>query len=292
MNATGRKFGFTLVELLVVIAIIAMLVAILLPAIQSSRESGRKTTCANNLRQIGIALRSYHSQRNVYPAGTRVPTRDVGLSWRVELLPFLDENAIYEDINPSASPNIEDATHVRRSLTQLLCPSQGSRAPFRSDYAGVAGAGKTRVATEDQRACGSYFTDGLLYPDSETSDAHVKDGLSNSFAIGERSYFNFKSWMFGSDWTGSPTRKTCVYAAKNVVWPMNSEGSRSGFFVGDPDAEPSEKKMLLNELTFGSQHPGGAHFLYVDGSLHFLTDDLDFTIYQDLATIAGRELPR
>jgi len=289
-NPRCSRGAFTLAELLVVIAIIAMLMAILLPAVQASREVARKTQCVNKVRQIGIALKSFYSQFNHYPAGSRVPPRDVGLSWRVELLPYLDQGAIYEDINPSVGPNGQSWRHATTSLSELRCPSQADTARHRSDYAGVMGAGMSRFATEDNKACGSYFTDGFLFPNSEVTDAHIKDGLSNTLAVGERIYFNRKSWMDGSDWVGNPSKKSCVYAAKNIVWPLNSHGPQAGYFVGDPLAPNDQRKVLLNELMFGSAHAHGAHFLRGDGSAQFVNDDIEFTIYQDLSTIAGREV--
>lgn len=283
------RVGFTLVELLVVIAIIAMLVAILLPAVQSARESGRKTQCANNLRQIGIALKSYHSQYSKYPAGSQIPPRDVGLSWRVEILPYLELNSVYDEINPAAGPNGESLAPAKLGIPGFVCPSQGETPRNRCDYSGVMGTGTTKFVTEDNRACGWYATDGFLFPDSAVSDAHVKDGQSQTFAIGERVYFNRKSWVDGSDWVGSPARKSCVYSAKNAIWPINSQGT-SGYFVGDQSVPPEQRKVLLNDLMFSSAHPQGTHFLLVDGSVHFVAENIDFTIYQAYATVAGGEL--
>src|SRR5262245_50740760 len=100
MNA-GRRRGFTLIELLVVIAIIAVLIGLLLPAVQKVRESGNRTTCANNLKQMGLAIQIYHDATNTLP-----PTRtswDSGLSWTLLILPYMDQEAFYKQWNPLRS---------------------------------------------------------------------------------------------------------------------------------------------------------------------------------------------
>lgn len=288
----NRRNGFTLVELLVVIAVIAMLIAILLPAVQSARGAARRSICSNNLRQIGIALNSYHTTHSRFPAGSDVAPRDIGLSWRVHLLPYLEQQAIHGIIDPSVGPNgtAEGWRFANAKISVFVCPSHSSSQRNRSNYSGVMGAGTTRAATEDQTKCGSYFTDGLLFPDSAITEAHVKDGCSHSMAIAERVYFARNSWLYGSAWTESPAKRTCVYSSKNIVWPLNSQGSRVGYFVSDPEVDPPLRKVLMNDLMFGSDHPGGAYFQFVDGSVHFLDDAIDFTIYQNLATIAGGEI--
>lgn len=288
-NSEQNK-GFTLVELLVVVSIIAVLLAVLLPAVQTAREAGRKTQCANNLRQLGVALKGFHNQFSRYPSGTRIPAHGVGLSWRVETLPYLDQSDIYEDINPSLGPSGQSWAHAKTGIPSFICPSQGESPRHRCDYSGVMGTGKTKFPTDDDRVCGWYATDGFLFPDSQVMDAHVKDGLSNTFAIGERVYFNRKSWMDGSDWVGNPSQKSCVYAAKNASWPINSNGVLAGYFVGDPVASEDQRKVLLNDIMFGSAHPSGAHFLLIDGGVRFVDERIDMTLFQDLATIAGKEI--
>lgn len=294
MNCKRDRFtGFTLVELLVVITIIAILIGILLPAVQSARGSARRTRCANNLRQIGIALHAHHAQLSQFPPGSNVPTKGIGLSWNVHLLPYLELRAIYDEIDPSAGPS-GDADKswkfAREQVKSFVCPSHSSGLRHRSNYSGVMGAGKSLFTTEDQATCGSAFTDGMFYPNSATTVSHVKDGISNTIAIGERSYFLRQSWMNGSTWAVSPIKKTCVMSAKNIVWPINSQGTQAGYFVGDKLVDPNLRKVVMNDLMFGSEHPGGAFFLFVDGSVRFFSNAIDFSLYQDLATINGGEV--
>ena len=286
--------GFTLVELLVVVTIIAMLIGILLPAVQSARESARRTECANNLRQIGIALHSHHTASNQFPPGSNIPNRDIGLSWQVHILPFLELGALYDRIDPGAGPNgaaIENSrTIARQEIPVFTCPSHSTRFRNRSNYTGVMGARLTRTASDDVDTCGSVFTDGMFYPNSATTTAHIQDGLSNTMAIAERSYWTRQSWINGCSVRQGAAHAVCAISTKNVVWPLNSQGTQADFFVGDTTVDQNRRKVRLNDLMFGSEHPGGAYFLIADGSVQFLEDTIDFTIYQGLATIDGGEM--
>lgn len=292
---SGKQRGaFTLVELMVIVAVIALLLGLLLPAVQSARDAARRTVCSNQLRQIGIAFNTFHTSNGQFPAGSDVAPRDIGLSWRVHLLPFLDQTSIYEVIDPSVGPNGTKAgwAYANSELPIFHCPSQSNATSNRADYSGVMGAGTTWAVTQDKTRCGSYATDGLLYPDSAVSGAHIKDGHSKTMATGERSYFVRNSWLYGSAWSEAPAKRTCVYSCKNVVWPLNSQGGDVGYFVADPEAEKPFRTIVMNDLMFGSEHRGGAFFQFVDGSVHFIDDSIDFTIYQELATIAGGEVSR
>ena len=284
--------GFTLVELLVVVSIIALLLGILLPATQSAREAARKTRCANNLRQTGQAVAAHHAQRGHFPPGSNTPDRGIGLSWTVHVLPYLELTAIYDDIEPTAGPSGKSWRFAKQPIELFRCPSSRSERRNICDYAGVMGAGQSQFVVEDQATFGSVYNDGVFFPDSQTTTAHIKDGLSNTIAIGERNYIprQNNSWMNGSLWSGSPTTMIGVMSAKNVVWPINSYGRQSGYFVGDPAAEPSQRKILMNDLMFGSGHPGGAQFLHADGGVRFLTDNMSFALLQQLASIDGGEI--
>ena len=197
-----RKRAFTLVELLVVIAVIAMLVGLLLPAVNSSREAARMTQCKNNLKQLGLAMLNHHTSLNKFPTGSTLIPRngEAGLSWNVYILPFIEQDNLYEAINPQPNGMPKNPGENRFvSVPSFLCPSSGESGQQPSHYVGVSGAGRNNgfVDLEDQ-TCGDYFNDGLLYPRSETTSAHVTDGQSNSLMLGERHYLPVACLLYTS----------------------------------------------------------------------------------------------
>ena len=138
------------------------------------------------------------------------------------------------------------------------------------------------VVELEQSLCGNQATDGPFYPWSSTRIRDIQDGSSNTLAVGERLY-ELRVWTRGACDAGH----ICVASAKNVVWPINS----------DPDVVcyndcPAGRTCLFNDLCFGSRHPGGAHFAFADGSVHFVSETINFETYEHLATIAGGEVDR
>lgn len=286
--------GFTLVELLVVIAIIGVLIAILLPAVQTAREAARRSSCVNNLKQLGLAIQNYHGARKTFPPGAKKNTVSgkPGISWRVLILPQIEENSMFEQIGPRPDGGASNWDAEKVLPVVFGCPS----AEFKNDawkesnYWGVCGAIRRpeRIDLEDA-ACGDLSINGVFFPDSKTRIGRITDGTSHTLAIGERDY-TFRSWMTGVSWVGTPPTRVCSEAANNIRYPINAPHSQFGYFVADGKAPPSGPFTILgNDLFFGSKHSGGANFCFADGSVHFLSDTIDFTIYEDLATIAGNE---
>jgi prepilin-type N-terminal cleavage/methylation domain-containing protein/prepilin-type processing-associated H-X9-DG protein len=294
--------AFTLVELLVVIAIIGVLLGLLLPAIQAAREAARRSSCANNLKQMGTGLLTYEEKSGYYPPGSHLHDLEdrPSISWRVMILPHLEESAMYDQIDPTRDGGATNWLAQSEAIPTYLCPStpppQASSLLLQvSHYSGVMGAGRNnkRIVLE-QGACGDIYTDGLLYPTKlPVRIAKVEDGTTHSLAIGERIYI-FRDWMSGAEWFGTPFELICTGASSNVRYPINAGHTTSdGYYKFDNSAPSSAaKNMLLNNLWFGSLHSGGAQFCFADGSVHMLSDDMDFTIFEDLATIAGSEVNR
>jgi prepilin-type N-terminal cleavage/methylation domain-containing protein/prepilin-type processing-associated H-X9-DG protein len=300
--------AFTLVELLVVIAIIGILVGLLLPAVQAAREASRRSSCANNLHQLGIAIQSYHDRNRAFPPGASLHlNEDVsGISWRVLILNELEETSLYNEVKPLDDGGAGNWNCQYNTVEGYLCPSlprppDGDASLKEAHYAGVAGPGRNgkRLSLE-QATCGDQAYDGVFFavfksptssnsaplPRSGTRIAKITDGTSKTLAIGERN-FNLSDWMTGGLWEGSPATMICDKSAKNVSFRINAPVNSAGKFV---DTDGTTKKMLTNDLVFGSNHSGGAQFCFADGSVSMINEDIDFTIYQDMSTIAGGEV--
>ena len=283
-----------------VITIIGILLGLLLPAVQAAREAARRTQCLNNLKQMGIAIQSYHGLHGRFPPGSHLheKEREPSISWRVMILPDMEETSVYEQINPLPDGGAANWSAEKLIIETYLCPS-APRPPDNpaiqkeSHYSGVAGAPRDNELLDlEDAVCGDLATNGVFFPDSRTRIAKIEDGTSHTLAIGERTYI-FRHWMSGAIWTGTPPTRICTGAVSNIRYPINADRNYFGYFVGDleaPTAAP--KSMLLNDLYFGSFHPGGANFCFADGSVHTLSDAMDFTIFEDMATINGSEVNR
>ena len=292
--------GFTLIELLVVIAIIAVLVALLLPAVQQAREAARRAQCKNNLKQLGIALNTYHESCNVLPSGwisvnpaTNTMTPLGGLSgagWATMLLPQLDQGPLYEQFNPNVS--IIAAVNqpvARKSLGAFLCPSDPHPETWQiTNAAGTAlatlglsnyvgGWGTIELddcsnppGTAPVTAAGQCVSDGVFYHNSRVSFRDVTDGSSNTFCVGERRTDLTLGWL--TTWIGS--------VPAGVDAPTR--------IVGVADHTPNHPGAHFDD--FSSAHAAGVHFLMIDGSVRFVGENIDKGAYQSAATISGNEV--
>jgi prepilin-type processing-associated H-X9-DG protein len=272
-----------------------------LPAIQAAREAARRTQCKNKLKQIGIALQDYHGAFGSFPTGAPIHAVDggEGYSWRVLLLPYLEQNALYQRMNPQPNGGLKVIPLLpypdNMVVDAYVCPSALPQDPSPdaakvSHYCAVAGGNTDdRIDLEDEFS-GDMETSGIFYPDSHTQIREIRDGTSNTLAVGEQIYI-FNDWVAGVNVYKGMPKEMDAWAMKNVRYPINPDYYFFGFYVFDYDVEEdAPRKMLLNDLPFGSDHPGGAHFVYADGSAHFLDDTIDITIYQGRATKAGEEV--
>ena len=225
-----RDLGFTLVELLVVIAIIGVLVALLLPAVQAARESARRMSCTNNLKNIGLACLNYESTNKVLPPSTLNATQTTknGRSWPVVILPYIEQGALdsevqrridqFEQDNPNGSAgayNLGELNDLRLDL--YLCPSDTEvEGKFRSgssssSYSAVMGSfisrstqinGSAPNCNTEEDCVGADVrfavnADGMMYPGSEVSFQKVTDGTSNTMLVGER-WYQLRIWTAGN----------------------------------------------------------------------------------------------
>ncbi len=299
MKRSRKNGAFTLVELLVVIAIIGILIALLLPAVQSAREAARRMQCSNKLRQMGLALHNYATaHQQCFPIGGLGPMRHALFT---SMLPYLERKNLYEELDvDNVQRTTYDEPHRYTAIDAYVCPSWPHDTVFRdklnglqdgaiATYQGVGGARPEEypVVASD---CGEMPTNGMFGWGFARRFSEVRDGLSNSLAIGEFVQIdriagngtmsfadppgNVRPWIAGS--TSGTSR--CSYAFKVVTHPVNAQVER----VADD--------IPFNYLPHGSYHPGGAHFLYGDGSVHFLSENTELDTYKDLATVNGGEL--
>ncbi|HWE37977.1 MAG TPA: DUF1559 domain-containing protein [Isosphaeraceae bacterium] len=268
------RAAFTLIELLVVLAIIGVLIALLLPAVQMSREAARRIQCCNNLMQIGLALQGYESSHNVFPPGvvdvgngplSNTPT-GYHFGWFVRVLPYLEQKNLFHSFNFDVSVyNSENMTARSMHFTFLSCPTD--YAPFQANAASPSGAEwMTNYAAchHDVEAPIAADNHGVFFLNSHVRLEDIDDGASNTIFAGERVK---KDVTLG--WS-SGTRATL----RNTGTPVNAGLVRS---LSVPMPPPPSAAYVGG---FGSYHAGGANFLLGDGSVRFLKSGVSGRMYQ------------
>ena len=296
--------GFTLVELLVVIAIIGILIALLLPAVQSAREAARRMQCSNKLRQIGLAVLNYESQHKVFPPGGITKTTTCRIegdwttsnmsSWTVMILPFLEESARYDEYNHAGTfaPTwrITGATnHSKqfRPLAKFECPSDprsGDEWPL-NNYFACQGGGATAECYASSDPGRKIFRNGMFFANSSTGFRSLRDGSSNTLMIGESRYMTTKTdtdgWVEGNRDKWHSWDSASIRATSGGEWSMTIGLAATSLPINAYDT-PNWPQMTSS---FSSHHPGGCHMLMADGSGHFLSENMDLGIYRSLGPI-------
>jgi prepilin-type N-terminal cleavage/methylation domain-containing protein/prepilin-type processing-associated H-X9-DG protein len=287
-----HRDAFTLIELLVVIAIIAILVGLMLPAIQRVRESASRTQCRNNLKQIGLALHMYHDAKKAFPPGykSQVSPTNVdlgpGWGWASFILPYLEQENLYKQIrfqNDIADP--VNASAAAQSLAIFLCPSDsppenfvpaGSSATVgTSNYVGMFGT--PEISDDPSKG------NGIFFRNSRVNIQMITDGTSNTCMIGERS-----SNLALVTWTGSVTGS---WVPPRPGSPYGAEGAPVLILghTGDPDEGHTPNAPVNHVDDFWSRHTMGVNFLFADGSVRIINDTIDPFTWAALGTRAGGE---
>jgi len=276
MNPIRRRLAFTLVELLVVIAICAILMGLLLPAVQKVREAAACAKCQNNLKQIALGLHNYHGQSGRFPPGhrgVRNPDRMPYTGWPLDLLPYLEQSAMHStaldafrrDPNPFHNP---PHTGLATVVSMYACPSDSrvSRPQIaeKSKYS-IAFTSYLGVSGKD------YSTkDGILFQNSQTSLADVSDGTSNTLLLGERppsADFQFGWWYAGIGQRRTGSADMILGVNEHNLQPIVS-GSTCG--PGAYSFRDSRFNDPCGMFHFWSPHPGGANFALADGSVRYI----------------------
>jgi prepilin-type N-terminal cleavage/methylation domain-containing protein/prepilin-type processing-associated H-X9-DG protein len=314
---THRRRAFTLVEVLVVVAIIGVLTALLLPAVQSARESARRSQCKDRLKQLGLCLHGYHESHRVFPPGylatlgaeqtlnppgasepvdfSFLPSG--GIAWGTFLLSRLDQQPLHDATNFDVADGDGPAnsTVARTVLSLFLCPSDGNPTNVSSPhYAGgpslfLAGANFVGNFGKDEAADPRIAGEGLFYRNSTLKISDVSDGTSQTFCLGERSRNIGPTAWFGVHRDGlirGVTGQGEVYYEQAPLLVLSHTGPTT---VNNEVHTPNDPAARLDD--FWSWHAGGCHFLMVDGSVRWIMDNIDGgKIYPAMATRAGAEI--
>ena len=311
--------GFTLVELLVVISIIGMLMSLLLPAVQSARESGRRAVCSNNMNQVAFATINFESAKNRYPGYVMTgPVVDVSgapdhgiakrLTWAVALLPYMERTDLWDRWNnPKVSYEHESQ---RVTMESFICPSDVTTTASTSSPAHplsyIANTGRKDIELSNTNlrdfAAHGVFHDQYVQRGEhgvvQVSQGHLADGASNTLLFSEN--------LQAKDWTlFEPPSPADRYlpgldspygeSALGFVWvyvngvPLTTDPSPNSLHHLRINQDKPSLAIDYLHARPSSNHPGGAMFAFADRNTRFIREDIDYHVYRQLMTPRGTE---
>jgi len=303
------KRAFTLVELLVVIAIIGVLVALLLPAVQSAREAARRSQCSNNLKQLGLGVTQYADTfKGALPVGSYACCWG---TWQVALLPYVEQKSLFDQYKGfgnmvDTSVTYQATTNVpvtKNAIKIYTCPSDNKVAPYSSglitfhnyvaNYGNTTESHKTPFGTQTNGQPNKYGKSPFIQVSSPTSSPQVvrlsdiSDGLSSTLAFSETIKGQYGDLRGLGWWYGGSHFET--YLAPNSTQPDVPQ--MASYCVNQRPNPPcvGPTTALPENIGARSRHPTGVNTVMCDGSVRFMADNVNLDTWRFLSTAAGRE---
>ena len=314
----NRDRGFTVVELLVIVAITGILIALLLPAVQAAREAARRANCASHLKQVGLAILSYHSALRSFPPGNinnhagncpgmAEPTTSYSThfgNWAIAILPYLDQTPLFERYDLRYLNEAPENQFVRETaVATYVCPSDLDTQTPAVPATGPAFQAGSKYAPGSYRAVSGRSDDGMNYLDSEMMYKYstasrgpihaigfwgfntenidkVLDGTSNTLLVGESTTATNPGHRTFWAYPFAYYSLSGATAQPRILWGDYDRAVQAG---GDGGENPCKRE-------WGSFHPGTVNFVLCDGSARPLNTTINMTLFGNLATIAGGEI--
>lgn len=306
-----RRTAFTLVELLVVIAIIGILVALLLPAVQSARESARRTQCVNNLKQLSLGIHNFESVRKTVPHGTGVCCTPTGPNWAVSIMPFTELSTTYDALDLNVAQGLRNAVNaniVKQKITTFICPSDPD----------AAQAIMTRYAAHNASPALALWYPACMGP---THMDQCHSACPNSTPSSDNSNYCCQGWNFGTTAGGGSSRASFagMFGRTNertIIFADVTDGLSNTFMLGEtlpghcqfmgvysqnfPLSGTSTPLGLVKDIDksggnwwrtcgYKSKHPEGANFALGDASARFIRNNIDYKLYNAIGSRSGGE---
>ncbi|MEW4570699.1 DUF1559 domain-containing protein [Tautonia sp. JC769] len=291
--------GFTLIELLVVIAIIGVLIALLLPAVQSAREAARRAQCSNNLKQIGLALHNYHDAWGRFPMGSvqvQTPSGAYRRPFLASLLPFLEQRNLFESYNYDLSFQVSANETTRASIVSVFsCPTDEQQR-FVNNGGNVTDVKGNYGVNWGQNTYGDQILPSPFGLNYGATFAEIRDGTTNTLLMAELIQAPHPLGQpvdvidrRGRIWSDQPSS----HQISSRIGP-NSRAADYGACWDRPDL----RSPCIRNTGQGPQHyigsrsfhPGGVHTLLGDGSVRFVKDSIDLIVWRALSSRAGGEV--
>ncbi|HCS55265.1 DUF1559 domain-containing protein [Rubinisphaera sp.] len=312
--SSRKRSGFTLIELLVVIAIIAILVALLLPAVQQAREAARRSSCKNNLKQIGLALHNYHDINTCLPIGSLFRDRgDLGPSgsnrttWMTRILPQMEQTAIFDQFVFTSDAGWDPNNMKNQPIAAYRCPSDPGGKPNAShaptSYVACIGATFRLDGNGGSTANSSYGTyiqgngtwarmvlnngqeESVFAANSHCRFRDITDGLSNTMAVSECLVGSPVKEMTGGTYTDCDADPATPAKTRGYSWSYGDPDTWTFSALRTPNARSSDcdRFAVYGNMAARSQHDGGVQVLLADGAVRFVSENINLATWQNLA---------